>query len=140
MFKNLAILGGLILGVWAISKIKMAQALSVTIYKIKFLGSLQQPKLILGLNLDNPTSYSSRISKITGKIYANNSLIGLIDQDLNLTVYKESITSLDIVISILPVAAITNIIKYFTDTNFVLKIDGTLIVDGLPIPVKYEYK
>jgi hypothetical protein len=140
MFKNLAILGGLILGVWAISKIKMANALNVTIYKIKFSGSLQQPKLILGLNLDNPTPYSSKISRITGKIYANNSLIGLIDQDLNITVNKESITSLDIVISILPVAAITNIIKYFIDTNFVLKIDGSIIVDGLPIPVKYEYK
>jgi hypothetical protein len=57
-----------------------------------------------------------------------------------MVVNKESNTSIDLIISILPVAAITNIIKYFTDTNFVLKIDGSIIVDGLPIPVKYEYK
>jgi len=140
MFKNLAILGGLIIGVWALAKYKMAKAIEVTIYKIKFSGSLAQPKLILGLNLNNSTPYSSRISRINGKIYANNSLIGLIDQDLNLNVIAQSNTSIDIVIDILPVAAITNIIKYFTDTNFILKIDGSLIIDGIPIPVKYEYK
>jgi hypothetical protein len=139
MFKNVAILGGIILGVWALAKYRMAQALQVTVYKIKFSGSLQQPKIILGLDLNNPTPYSSTINKINGKIYANNSLIGIIDQNLNLNVNKETKTAIDINIDIMPVAAITNILKYFTDKNFNLKIEGTLTVDGLPIPINYEY-
>jgi len=139
MFKNVAILGGIILGVWALAKYRMAQALQVTVYKIKFSGSLQEPNIILGLNLNNPTPYSSTISKISGKIYANNSLIGIIEQNLNLNVNKESLTAIDVIIDIMPVAAITNILKYFTDKNFNLKIEGSLIVDGLPIPIKYEY-
>jgi LEA14-like dessication related protein len=139
MFKNLAILGGIILGVWALAKYRVTQALQVEVFKIKFAGSLQQPKIILGLDLNNPTPYSSTISKISGKIYANNSLIGIIDQNLNLDVNKESKTAIDIVIDIMPVAAITNILKYFTDKNFNLKIEGTLTIDGLPIPINYEY-
>lgn len=140
MFKNLAILGGLIFGVWALAKYRMAQALQFEFYKIKFTGSLQQPKIILGLNFNNPTPYSSNVSKINGKIYANNSLIGLINQDINLNIQKESKSSIDLIIDIMPIAAITNILKYFTDKNFVLKIEGSLTVDGLLIPVIYEYK
>ena len=141
MFKNLLLLGAAVIGVVALAKYRLARAIDIVIYKLKFTGTLQEPKLILGIELNNPTPYWADVQSVNGKIYANGSLLGIIDQQLDLRIAKETKSTTDIIIKIFPIAAVTNIIKYFTSFGgYDIKIDAVIKVDGVNIPFYYEYK
>lgn len=139
MWKQAAILGGLILGIVALAKYRLARSFDVLVKKIKFTGSLQAPKLLLTLGINNPTPYSATVQKISGKIYANDVLIATIDQTINTDIQPEKISDLQLDIDILPLGSIVSVLSYIGNKNFSLLIDGFIIVDGLPIPVKYKY-
>jgi len=139
MLKQAAILGGIILAVYVASRYALAKRYEVWVKKIKFSGSLQAPELLLTLAVNNPTPYLADVSKISGKIYANDSLIATIDQAINTRINKEAVTDLTLPIKVLPVGSLLSILTYFTDKSFKIVIDGFIIVDNLPIPVKYTY-
>jgi len=139
MLKQAAILGGLIIAIYAAARYKLARSFDVYIYKFKFTGSIADPKFLIGLNINNPTPYFADVQKLEGKIYANNSLIGIIDENINLKIEKEKATPLDFTVRVMPITAVTNIIKYFTDKEFNLVIRGFIMIDGISLPINYSY-
>jgi len=139
MWKQAAILGGLIIAIYAAAKYSMARSFDVIVKKLKFIGSLQAPQLLLTLGINNPTPYWATVQKINGKIYANDSLIATIDQTLNIKLEKETVTDLELNININPVGSIVSLLSYFNTKGLKIVVDGFIVVDSLPIPIKYTY-
>lgn len=139
MWKQAAILGGLVIAIYAAARYAIARSFDVLIKKLKFVGNLQAPQLVITLGINNPTTYWATVQKISGKIYANDSLIATINQIINLKLEKQTITDLEIVVNISPVGSIVSLLSYFNTRGLKIVIDGFIVIDSLPIPIKYTY-
>ncbi len=139
MWKQAAILGGLIIAIVAAAKYRLATSFDVVVKKLKFVSSIQKPQLLLTLGINNPTPYFANVQKINGKIYANDSLVATIDENFNVKIEKEKITEITINLDILPVGSIVSLLTYLNTKGFKIEIIGFIIIDNLPIPIKYTY-
>lgn len=139
MWKQAAILGGILIAVIAAAKYRLATSFDIIVKKLKFVGNIQKPQLLITLGVNNPTPYWATVEKINGKIFSNNSLVATIDQNININIEKQKVTNVELKIDVLPIGSIVSLLTYLNTKGFNIKIDGFIIIDSLPIPIKYSY-
>lgn len=139
MWKQAAILGGILIAVIAAAKYRLATSFDIIVKKLKFVGNIQKPQLLITLGVNNPTPYWATVEKINGKIFSNNSLVATIDQNININIERQKVTNVELKIDVLPIGSIVSLLTYLNTKGFNIKIDGFIIIDSLPIPIKYSY-
>lgn len=136
MFKPIAILSALVLGVYLASRAQLAKNLDVKIIGVDFTGGIVKPELTIIFNLYNPTSNSSTLQKIAGNIYADGSIIGIIEQDFNTEIKSQAETNIRVKINLLPFNVFSSIFTMIKNKTANISFDGSIKADGITIPLK----
>jgi len=140
MSKNLIFLGLAFLGWLGYKKFILSQKINIVLKNIGFNGgTFLQPIVNIQLEVENPTTTTAQIQKISAEILLQNKVVGNIYQDINKTIEAEKKTLINFNVNLnLADAAIILIQNKFK--NQIIKLKGNLIVDFIYFPTNFEIK
>jgi len=140
MSKNLIFLGLAFLGWLGYKKFILSQKINIVLKNIGFNGgTFLQPIVNIQLEVENPTTTTAQIQKISAEILLQNKVVGNIYQDINKTIEAEKKTLINFNVNLnLADAAIILIQNKFK--NQIIKLKGNLIVDFIYFPINFEIK
>jgi len=140
MSKNLIFLGLAFLGWLGYKKFILSQKINIVLKNIGFNGgTFLQPIVNIQLEVENPTTTTAQIQKISAEILLQNKVVGNIYQDINKTIETEKKTLINFNVNLnLADAAIILIQNKFK--NQIIKLKGNLIVDFIYFPINFEIK
>ena len=133
-----AILG--LAGWWAWKKYVLLQSIKIDIGKVKFDGGLLNPKISIDLKVYNPTKLLAKVTNLEGVILDSaKTQIGTLSIN---GVYSIDANSL-VIIPLNIVTDTNNILNAISQFLYNkmqnIEISGTLTVDSIPVPFKFNY-
>jgi len=134
------LIGLLALGYIGYKKYIFAKKVNINLKDFGFNGgTFLEPIINVKLEVQNPTSTTTDLQKITGEILLQNKIVGNVYQDINQKILsnQKTIINFDVKLN-LKDAAIILIQNKFKNQNLVIK--GNLMIDFIFIPFTYTVK
>lgn len=127
-------------GIYIVKNLQAVNKISTSIVGIDFKGGLLDLKLVLTLNIHNPTEYDINFQKLNAGVYINNDLIGDIDYSSPIILTNNTYTLLDIPIFLNPLYATSRLISNLTAGATNIDIKGKLKAEGFSTGYYETYK
>jgi hypothetical protein len=134
------LIGFLALGYLGYKKYILAKKVNINLKDFGFNGgTFLEPIINVKLEVENPTSTTTDLQKITGEILLQNNIVGTVYQDINQKILSNQKTVINFNVKLnLKDAAIILIENKFKNQNLIIK--GNLMIDFIFIPFNYTVK